>query len=170
MRTMTRSSASCGGEPAPDDAALGPQDAVLDDRGGLDLLVEDDGDLLADVRAGDLLEPGPAVGVEGEGDGRIVPLVGRLADGPQVLARDDGDLVDEIEAALAPLGVALEDFGVVGDLAARRLEEGRLVRGRAGLDQLPLEDGGDLDELLDPLGVVDAGQLDDDLVGALASG
>ncbi len=156
-----------GREPAADDAALGPGDAVLDDRGRLDLLVEDDGDLLADVGAGDLLEAGAAVGVEGEGDGRAVPLVGHPADGPQVLARDRGDLVDEIEAGLAALGIALEDLGVVGDHPVIGLEQGRLVGGRAGLDELPFQDGGDLDQLLDAVGVVDAGQLDDDLVVAL---
>ncbi len=37
-------------EPAADDAA-GPVDPGFDDRGRLDLFVEDDGDLLADVRA-----------------------------------------------------------------------------------------------------------------------
>ena len=54
-----------------------------------------------------------------------------------------------------------------GTDAVEGLEQGRLVGGRAGLDQLPLQDGGDLDQVLDPLGIVDAGQLDDDLVGAL---
>ena len=167
LRTMTRSSASCG----VNRPRMMPPEVremlVFDDRGRLDLLVEDDGDLLADVRPGDLLEAGAAVGVEGEGDGGVVPLVLGPADRPQVLARDHGDLVDEIEAALAALGIALDDLGVVGDLPVRRLEEGGLVGGGAGLDELPLQDGGDLDELLDPLGVVDAGQLDDDLVRAL---
>ncbi len=66
------------------------------------------------------------------------------------------------------LAIAPDDLHVLGDGAAEVLEERLLVRGRPGLDELPLEDGRDLDELLDPVGVADAGQFDDDPVRALS--
>ena len=69
---------------------------------------------------------------------------------------------------MLPLGIALEHVHVVGDLAAEILEEGLLVGGGAGLGQLPLEHGRRLDDVHDPLEVVDAGQLDDEPLVALA--
>ena len=152
-------------EPPLDDAAVG--DPGVDVRGRLDLAVEDDGQLFADVLAGDLLEAPWPFGVQGEGDGGVVPLVDGAADHAQVLARDRGHPADEEEAGLTPLGIALDDLHVLRNRAAEFLEERLLVRGRSGLDELPLEDGRDLDQVLDPLRVGDARELDDDPLRAL---
>ena len=79
----------------------------------------------------------------------------------------EATLLTRKKPASPRLAIALDDLHVLGDLAAEVLEERFLVGGRPGLDELPLEDGRDLDEVLDPLGVVDAGELDDDPLRAL---
>ena len=149
-----------------DDAAIG--DAGVDVGGGLDLIVEDDGQRTADVVAGDLLETAGAVRRELKADGRVLPLVGRAADVAEILAGDRRNLGHEVKAGVAALGVAFDDLGVLGDGPVEGLQEGGFVGRRAGLDQPPFQDGRGLDDALDALGVVDPRQLDDDLVAAVA--
>ena len=134
----------------------------------MDLVVEHDGQLAADVVAGDLLEAAGAVRRELEADGRVLPLVGRTADVAQVLARDGRNLGHKVKAGMAAFGVAFDDFGVLGDGSVERLQQRGFVGRGAGFDQPPFQDGRGLDDALDALGVVDARQLDDDLVAAVA--
>gem|GEM_PF-7000977 len=131
-------------------------------------VVQDDGQGPADVRSGDLFETASAVGGKSEGNGRIAPLVGSPADHPQVLAADGCDLFDQVDAGMPSGRVAPDDFGVIRDRSAEGLKQGRLILGRTGFDQLPFQDGRDLDQILDPLGIVHSGELDHDLVLPLA--
>ena len=157
-----------GGEaPAPGDAVVRPQPA-LDDRRRLDAVVEDDGELAADVAAGLAGELGGRGGVEGEVDLGPVVLVHPDPGVLQVAAGDHRLPPDQVVDPLAGVGArAAEQLHVVGDRAAVGLEE-RLLAGSRVLDQLERELGGGADDALGLLHVGDAGQLHQDLVAAAA--
>ena len=87
----------------------------------------------------------------------------------EVAARDDGLLPHGVERALAAARPTRLRPRGSSELVARvlGLEERRFGR-RARLHQRELEERGVLDQVLDPLGIVDARQLDEDAVLALA--
>ena len=101
-------------EAALDDAAVA--DAGVDVGGRLDLVVEDDGQVLADVGPGDLLE---AARRRRRSAGRRRPGCS-IRPGPRRTTRRSlpvtvATFSDEVEAAVAPLGIAPDDLGVLGD-------------------------------------------------------
>src|SRR5690606_31768806 len=151
-------------ESAGDDAAAA-QDRLADDRRADHLVVEDDRERLSDVLARDLGEAAGAGGIELEADDGLVVLERRLRV-HELLAAENDALAQHIGVRPALPGTALhrrDDLGAGGQPAAA---------GVLQADSQVYEAEGQLrgasDELLDALGIVDAGELDDNAVLALA--
>ena len=110
--------------------------------------------------------------VHGEGDGGQVVLVDRGAGVAEVAAGDRRHLAHQVIGERARVGpVGPGDHLHLGRRdAAGRLEQRFLRGGRAALDDLELEKGRGADEALHLVGVVDAGQLDQNLVASRAVG
>ena len=146
------------GERAGDDAAAA-QDRLADHRRADHLIVEHHRQRPADMIAGGAPELARAHRVEAEADHRLAVLEGLLRI-DQPLAGDPDALLHQIVALLL-LGVgSLEPAG-----AGRGAFRGR---GVALVQQVEGELGGLRQQRLDGVGIIDARQLHDDAVGALA--
>ena len=181
-----------GGRVGAGDLGLAAADALLDHRGRAHHPVQDDSQAPLDVCAGDPgeLRGPPAVEIHGN-VGLII-----VADAHRSIfhcgAGEQDLLLGEQRFAFEPAGFPVEalfniDFVLRGNLAGQGLVDllpgiGRLQAaafeglvdqfGEIDLGlvihQLEFQLGGLADEVQGPLGVLDAGELDDDLVGALA--
>ncbi len=153
-----------GGE-GPGDLGFAPADALLDHRGGIDVVVQDDGQALLHVFGGDLVEePGP-LGVKIQGN------IGLVEIGFDAHAGVREDVSGHQGPPLQKKGPAGDDPGVfIGSL----LIEDLVPRGKVALEslfqavliihQLELQEGGPADQFDRPLRVLDAGKLDEDLI------
>ena len=125
--------------------------------------------MLSPVSLPNLIAPGP---VHREGDRRQVVLVHRAAGIAEVAAGDRRHLAHKVigeRARVGPVGAG-DDLHLGRRDAAGRLEQGLLRSGRAGLDDLQLEERRRADQALHLVGVADAGQLHQDLVAGRAVG
>ncbi len=132
-------------------------------------MVENDRELFADVfacRLGELLRAG-GIQEERHRVAAELPLRGPCVF--QVPPRDDRRLLDEVPRLfpLAGCGSGLDELEIRGQLTAVRREESGPVGGRPRVDELQLQESRALDQVLDPLGVVDARELDENPVRAL---
>ena len=156
-----------GGETAGDDAGAA-HDRFADDRGADDLAVENDGEGPADVLLGDLAELSGAGDVEAETDHRPALFDGRLGV-DEVIAGDHDPFLHHIFDGAAGRRVDLvvggQDFGARRRPASARPYLGRRHR---GVDETEIHLGGLAQQPLDPFRIVDARQLHDDAVAALA--
>ena len=132
-------------------------------------MVENDRQLLADVFAGRLGELLRAGGIQEERHRVSAELPLR---GPRVFQVPTGDhrrLLHQVPG-LFPLpgrGGRLDELEVRRELAAVGRKKGVAVGRRARVDQLQLQESGALDQVLDPLRVVDTGKLYEDSIRPL---
>jgi hypothetical protein len=151
-------------EAAGDDAAAA-EDRLADHRRADHLVVEHDGEGLADILAGGVAEAARAGGVELEADHRLVVLEGGLRVGQHVPADHDA-LAHDISALAATIALLVlrrQDL-----VAGRQAAAARLLDGDAGIDELKCQLGGAAEQSLDVLGIVDARQLHQDAALPLA--
>ena len=149
----------------------------LDRRRREHAVVEDDGELAADVRLREVAELAGTLLVEREADRRQVVLVERRARVTQVVAADRRHAAHDVvlrrrraAARRGDIGRAGHDHAVRRQVVVDRLHRGFLARERALLDQLQLEDGRRADDVLRPLHVGHAGKLHHQLVGGALAG
>jgi hypothetical protein len=133
-------------------------DGLADDRSLDDFAVEDDGEEFADVSGGDVAELTRADGVEGEIDHPLAAL--RVGGGLGVVevGAVDRDGGEHVHALLRVAGHGELRVAQGGDGAGRGV----------GVDHLEGHVCGGADEGFHAVRVGDAGELDDDLVSALA--
>ncbi len=135
-----------------------------------DALVEHDGEVAADVGAGEVAEPAGAVGLEREAHGRPVVLVEGGPRVAQVAPAHHRGLLDQVvdHARRAPgparRRYARQHLGVGRHVAAGRRQQLLARAGRSRFDQLQLEQRRRLDDLLGARDVAHARQLDQDLI------
>ena len=151
-------------EAAGDDAAAA-EDRLADDRRADHLVVEHDRKRLADIVAGRVAKALGAGGIEAEADDRLVVLEGGLRVDQRVAA-DHHPLAHDIGGGPDLRGPPL--LGRQDLVAGRQPAAARVLERDAGVDQLEGQLGGAPEQRLDVLGIVDAGQLDQDAVRALA--
>ena len=155
------------GEAAGDAAVRG--DARVDPRRRLHAAVENDGELPADVLAGDLAELASAFRVEREADGRLIVFVERRPGIAQIAAghrrRFSHQVVHGAGRFACSAGRARDDFHAGRHLPV--LLQSFRGRGRPLFDDFQLEQPGRPDNLLRALDVGDARQLNQNLVAAL---
>ena len=148
------------GEAAGDHPAAA-EDRLADNRRADHLVVEHDRKGLADILAGSVGKAPRTLGIEAEADDRLVALeCGLRID--QGVAADHHPLLDDIGVGSDARGLAFlgrQDF-----VADRQTAIARLVDRGAGVDQLKGQLGGASQQLLDMLGVGDAGQLHQDAI------
>ena len=149
---------------------------ALDNRHGVDLVVQHDGHGVAHVGLGVTAEALGAVGLDREIDLRLGVLIlpdpraAQVAPGDDRSARDDVPLLSALGLGGAAVAVhRLQNHGPFRQHAAAGDQRGlrRGIRLRI-LDLLDLQHGGGLDDLLDPCRIIDAGQLHQDLALAAA--
>jgi hypothetical protein len=135
------------------------KDRLSDHRRADHLVVEDDGEGLADILAGRVAKPSRAGSIELEADDRLVVLEGGLRVGQHVAADHDPlpHHIGALAAAVSPLFLRREDL-----VPGRQPPAPRLLDGDAGIDQLERQLGGAAQERLDLLRIVDAGELHQD--------
>ena len=143
--------------------ARAAEDRLADHRGRDHLVVEHDGERLADVFLRHGGEAARAVVVETEGDDRLaVALVEAGLGVGQVLARDDDALLDHIGLVVLGLG-ALEQLGI-----RRHVALYRLIDRRGLVDQPERQLGGLAEQFLQPRRILQARHLHQDAIDALA--
>ena len=144
-------------EPAADLAAAA-EDRLLDPGRADHLVVEHDGEDPADVVPGRLAEPLAAHGIEAEGDHGLAVLVVSGLGVVQILAPHHGTALDHVAHALL-VGRGQDDMA--GRRPARVGVGGRIHEVEGQLRGLA-------EDVLDPIRILDARDLDQDPVGALA--
>ena len=129
-------------------------------------MIEDDRQLLADVLARRLRELLGARSVQKERDRVAAQLPLGRAGVLQVAAGDDGRLLHEVPDRLSLAGRdgTLDELEVRRNLTGGGREQRSPVGGGSRDDQLQLQEGGALDQVLDPLGVVDSRKLHENAV------
>ena len=152
-------------EAARDDAAAA-EDRLADHRRADHLVVEHDRERLADILARRVAEAPRAGRVEPEADHRLVVLEGRLRVDQRVAADHDARLARHRPSAPAAVPRS-SSAGRISSPGGRRPRRASSTR-HAGVDQLEGQLGGLAEQRLDVLGIVDAGQLDQDAVLRLA--
>ena len=136
------------------------EDGFADDRRRNHLVVENDGERLADILLRGFGKFARAGGIEAEADDRLaVALVEARLGVDQIGAGDQNALLDEI---FLPT-LAVEDFRV-----RRRMGRHRLLRGHRLIDHAKIELRGLAENFLQPRRVLQARHLDENAVGALA--
>ena len=137
---------------------LPPRIGVADHRRGDDLVVEHDGEALADILRGRVAELAGAHRVELEGHRRQIALVVALLRIGQALARHQDPLFQRQRGTILRIGLRHQN----GSGRQRRRAQGVLVHHLEG--ELCFR----LQQALDLLRIADARHLDDDAVLALA--
>ncbi len=136
------------------------RDGLADHRRADHLVVEHDGEELADIGAGRVGEAARARRIEGEGDHRRAVVVeGGLRVGERVAADHDA-LLDDDRRALPGAAVLQRQQLVAG----RQVAALGVLDIDARVDEAQRQLGGAADELLHVLGILDAGKLDEDAV------
>ena len=152
------------GRKAAADDAVAAQDRFVDDRRTYHLPVQHDGKPSSSIFGRRLAEPTSADGIEAETHDRPVVLKGRLGI-QQRFATDDHPLADDVK---------LDRLSVLGRAGVgQKLRPGRhptlkgVLDQRLFIDQLEGQSCRAPDQLLDPLRIIDARQLNQDAVLAL---
>ncbi len=168
LRTMTRSSASSTVKrPRMMPLSRYP---VLDPGRRDDFFIQDDGDLFADIFARDLFEPARPSGLsEKDTAGLFHSSCDRLTERrslPVTAATLSRDKTRPRTASGSPLTTSVS----AGTATPSPPSRAASVSAGPALTSFHSRTAVDLDEVLDPVGVFDAGELDDEAVGRPAAG